>query len=265
MALNPTGKDRARVDAWRAKNSFDMDCLSLSDEEVLKILNGDIKKDSSRETDKNSKLNNAKKNSFSYKYFEEFLDWNSDKSKALDAVKTFLNGNEFNFSNICEVSNFDLQALSTAERRQIVFLEHMDFNVLPASTQILTSVLVRLEKVLGDKLSKGSMNNYVYSDTLRELQSLQCDVSIGFGSNLEQRMSELDSDVYAVEVMRTEQARLGIPERFNRVLELLRDEYYSDSKPMFLQTIALPVSMKIPPQLRLFKSSHFLMLISREF
>lgn len=94
-------------------------------------------------------------------------------------------------------------------RSRVVWLETLDMEPLPKSANLIAAILMRLEdaaKLYGANLSPNSPRGLLepsseYHAALLELQ--------------------LDQDAYAVEVMRTEKARLSINSKFTKTLNQL--------------------------------------------
>jgi hypothetical protein len=79
-----------------------------------------------------------------------------------------------------------------------------------------------------------------YHDALLELQRLQTDSALAWESNLGERQGHLDPDSYAVEVLRSERARLSINRKIETVLNALARETFRGSdirSPLFVLPI----------------------------
>lgn len=108
---------------------------------------------------------------------------------------------------------------------------------LPNPTNLLASILVRIGNAVDRFMSDcpappcGNSNFCRHPDThhtMLKLSRLQQDVAQVWNGNLEQRAAELDSDVYAVDVLRSEQNRLKLNERLEDILDELSDRFLND-------------------------------------
>lgn len=120
---------------------------------------------------------------------------------------------------------------------RLVWLEPIDMESLPASTNLLAAILARIDKaVKPDETSSGSESRGVgagraayglldpspdYQQAMMALQELMTSVALAWDGNITQRAGSLDPDTYAVEVMRAEQARLSLNQKMNHVLDQL--------------------------------------------
>ncbi|MCI0542336.1 hypothetical protein L0Y69_01085 [bacterium] len=183
----------------------------------------------------------------------------------LQAVRNGLNGR----TGIVEVGNEEvlynlphlLQELQRNESERVILLEIMDLPLLSTSTNVLVSILVRIESLLFE-IHCGRTTG-LEEDALQLLQRLQVSTAIGFNGNLRERAGHLDPDTYAVETHRAEQARLGVSETFNRTLAALASQFFGAIRPLFVQGIILPHNSGVPAQLRLFQSPLFLVLTAK--
>ena len=79
-----------------------------------------------------------------------------------------------------------------------------------------------------------------YHESLLQLQRLQTDGALAWESNVNARQSHLDIDVYAVEVMRVERARLSITRKLEVALDAVASEGFRGldiRSPIFLLPI----------------------------
>jgi hypothetical protein len=116
-------------------------------------------------------------------------------------------------------------------RGRVVWLETLDMEPLPPETNLLASILVRLEEAAkgysGELLSSSRRPRGLtdptseYHSALLALQRLQTDVALAWDGNLRDRKGSLDPDAYAVEVMRVERARLSLNTKFAETLQKL--------------------------------------------
>jgi len=124
-------------------------------------------------------------------------------------------------------------------RGRVVWLETLDMEPLPPETNLLASILVRLEaaaKGLGGegaaatrkpRLTRGLIEpSSDYHSALLDLQRLQNDVALAWEGNLRERRGSLDPDAYAVEVMRVETSRLSLNSKFDNTLRKLAQNVF---------------------------------------
>jgi hypothetical protein len=130
----------------------------------------------------------------------------------------------------------DRQMLLEQIRGRVVWLETLDMEPLPPETNLLASILVRLEDaarefggeaVRAPRKPPGLIEpSSEYHSALLELQRLQTDVALAWEGNLRARQGALDPDAYAVEVMRVEKARLSLNTRFAETLNKLAQHVF---------------------------------------
>ena len=128
-------------------------------------------------------------------------------------------------------------------RGRIVWLETLDMESLPGPTNLLVSILARIENAMG-KVShdsgtpQGFLNPNVASEKAQmEFRRLKSEASLAWDGNIRERSAKLDPDIYAHEVMKAEQARLGLNVRLNSVVDdlALRLNWSgSAASPMFV-------------------------------
>lgn len=140
-------------------------------------------------------------------------------------------------------------ALARAAQR-VVWLEPLDMEPISESTNLLAAILTRIEDAMQDfgrslKRGEGGNKRNVglfdpaadYLQGLLALQQLQSDVALAWDGNLPARAGHLDPDVYAIEVMRSEKARINLNHRFTKALEEIAGDLSISSgiqSPLFL-------------------------------
>jgi hypothetical protein len=133
-------------------------------------------------------------------------------------------------------------------RGRIVWLETLDMEPLPRNTNLLAAILIRLEDAArryGASPEVGEPRGLLepsseYHQALLELQRLQTDVALAWDGNLHERQGQLDPDAYAVEMMRTERARLSLNQRFGDTLHRLAKYVFRRQEirdPLFVLTV----------------------------
>ncbi len=118
-------------------------------------------------------------------------------------------------------------------RCRTVWLEPLDMEPLAGSTNLLAAILARIEAAVqpldAREWTPGSGVARIDDDLLgptpeylrpiQELRRLQTDVALTWDGNLPQRGGQIDPDVFALEVLRAERARLNLPQRLRDVLD----------------------------------------------
>ena len=115
-------------------------------------------------------------------------------------------------------------------RNRVIWLEPIDLEPLPESTNLLAAILARVEEAcrrVAEPDSSRSDRDYGgllelaqdYRGAMKRLQELQNSVALAWDGNLPQRSEHLDPEVYAVEVSRIERSRLSINRMMSTVLE----------------------------------------------
>lgn len=118
------------------------------------------------------------------------------------------------------------------ETTTIITLEPLNSSDM-LSTHLFSAILARVD----DAVRRDGITVEM-QEPLMDLQRLQADVAIGLESNLSSRMAHLDQDSYAVEVIRSERAKLGVKARFAGVLEGLINAMHKQ--------FVMPVNDQIP-------------------
>lgn len=184
---------------------------------------------------------------------EKFLNNLGDENAAADVTKD-LNGliQSINKENektvIIEYKNKIETYIETIEkikgatndiRRKIIWLNPIEMETLPPSTNLLAAILSRIDQAVerfrGSHPQKQQTRFMFQShtdeqDVLLEFSKLQQDVALSWNGNLEQRAGHIDTDVYAVEVLRAELNRINLNDRMVKCINELHDHFISDGK-----------------------------------
>lgn len=153
--------------------------------------------------------------------------------------------NAFEGKDIGDPDANGCQSLVNAMRGHVVWLETLDMEPLPQNANLMASILARLEDatkrhgtVAGSVEPRGLLEpSSEYHTALLELQRLQTDVALAWDGNLEQRQGQIDPDAFAVEMMRTERARLSINTKFTETLRGLAKHVFRNGDlqdPLFI-------------------------------
>jgi hypothetical protein len=111
---------------------------------------------------------------------------------------------------------------------RVVWLDMLDMAPLPASANLFSAILVRVEEAatrrmpreLAEEKPRGFLDApEVYDAPLEKLRRLQTDVAVAWEGNLKERSGALDANVFAAEVRRTEFLRLKFNSRLAEVLD----------------------------------------------
>lgn len=111
-------------------------------------------------------------------------------------------------------------------KHQVVWLEPIDLEPMAGSSNFLAAVMARVNNVIqhhfttqdDDRLSGFLEPKSKYHEALMELQRLQRDLGLSWEGNLPARAAQLDPEVYSVEVLQAEHARLSVNRRLQEVL-----------------------------------------------
>jgi hypothetical protein len=118
--------------------------------------------------------------------------------------------------------------------RQVVWLEPIDMEPLAEPTNLLAAILARLSAA-ADARSGGEEGqghhgllepSPAYHQALLKLRRLETSVALAWDGNLADRGAQLDPDNFAVEVMRTERARLSLNPSLHQALESLAGKVF---------------------------------------
>ena len=117
---------------------------------------------------------------------------------------------------------------------RLVWLDPLDMEPLPPSTNLLAAVLARIDRASKLQESPAGLSGETrermsavspldpgsgYQDAMFDLQELETSVAIAWDGNVAGRAGSVDPDTFAVEVMRAEMVRLGLNPNVNRVLD----------------------------------------------
>ena len=156
-------------------------------------------------------------------------------------------------------------------RDRLVWLEPLDLEACPESVNVIAAILTRVEAAIDvndDPATSASLMSHAVSDhrsgvheALGELRRVLSNVAIAWDGNLEVHKPSIDPDQYAVEVRRTEMARLKLNPSLEKLLDQLAGERLwgpAIRNPLFV----LPVDdFDLSPSLNL-ALLHLLRLIS---
>ncbi|MCB1035643.1 MAG: hypothetical protein KDD47_17610 [Acidobacteria bacterium] len=165
--------------------------------------------------------------------------------------------------------------------RSVIWLETLDLEPMASSSNLLASILVRIEDAIASELngwepsgrSKAREAPYDYSsaacdltsassDPLLELRRLQRSVAVVWEGNLRERAEHLDPDDFAVEVLRGERSRLGLNRNLGRVLDLLAEGLWRQ-RPTRELIFLLPIDDFDVEPLKSLELLHLLRLLSQ--
>jgi hypothetical protein len=113
---------------------------------------------------------------------------------------------------------------------RVFWLDMLDMSPLPASANLFSAILVRIEEAISRRLptdpAKDKPRSYldapeVYDSPLEKLRRLQTDVAVSWEGNLPQRAGAMDANAFAAEVRRVEHVRLKLNARLTEVLDEL--------------------------------------------
>lgn len=110
---------------------------------------------------------------------------------------------------------------------KLVWLEPLDLEPLPKSSNLLAAILARIDAEVRRPRGPVQVSGWIgksfqsseSKNPLLDLMQLQTDVALAWDGNLSARSGQLDPDVYATEVMRAENARLMLNRRLANLLD----------------------------------------------
>jgi hypothetical protein len=116
---------------------------------------------------------------------------------------------------------------------RLVWLDILDLEPFPSHGNVFSAVVARIEAAVGRNDGNESLlhngqrrgrsildqGGSTQSAVLLKLQRFAEETAIGWDSNLAERRGHLDPNNYAVEVQRSERARMGTQDRFGSLLE----------------------------------------------
>ena len=155
----------------------------------------------------------------------------------------------------------DFQDALRTVRHRVLWLEPIDMESMAPTANLLSAILARIEdtvrrsgetsvapRVEITSRADGEANRPPgllgvgrdYHEALLQLQRLQTEGALAWECNLNARQSHLDIDVYAVEVMRTEKARLSISRKLETALDAVATQGFRSGEiqsPIFILPI----------------------------
>jgi hypothetical protein len=115
---------------------------------------------------------------------------------------------------------------------QVKWLEPLDMEPLPQGTNLLASILARIESALDADCEEAIQSMGILGphsgveNALHNLHRLATDVALAWDGNIRQRAGAMDPDSFASEVMRVERARLSLNRKLNEALDELARGLY---------------------------------------
>jgi hypothetical protein len=114
----------------------------------------------------------------------------------------------------------DLDAL----RNRVVWLEPLDMDTLPVTTNTLAAILARIDRVVDGHALESASRGFEglldgageREDSLTRLERLRTDIAVAWR---DKPPTSLDLDEYGVQIGRIEAARLALSERFDEILD----------------------------------------------
>lgn len=104
---------------------------------------------------------------------------------------------------------------------RVLCLDMLELELLPGPTNLLTSILTRIDRLITQHSHRSSSFNAEneYEQVLIRFDRLMTDVSLAWDGNLTERRQHLDPDLFAVEERRVERGRLNLSDRLSDVLD----------------------------------------------
>jgi len=138
--------------------------------------------------------------------------------------------------------NTDLQPMLHTLHSRLLWLQPIDIELLLHPSFFLCKILARIDDETSSKNAQQDLlsANNAYQDALNQLMQFKNDVALSWPGNLLEQRANLSPDAYSMALMRWEQGRLSITQRFCDVLDgLARHAFqgHSVQQPLFLLPI----------------------------
>lgn len=124
---------------------------------------------------------------------------------------------------------------------RLTWLDPLDLEPASEATNFLAAVLVRIEEATGihDKTGGARKPGLLEAgpkriEGMQEMRRLQSDLVLAWDGNVAQRAEHLDSDVYAMEVLHVEKARLNVNARLQEALKGILPEEKDGEEALFV-------------------------------
>ncbi|MCP4748191.1 MAG: hypothetical protein GY874_18950 [Desulfobacteraceae bacterium] len=134
-------------------------------------------------------------------------------------------------------------------KESVFFLKPLELESLPNSTNLLASIFTRLNEAVtrNNKICCLKQRSYPeksfymrhensHNEAIMKLQQVQKSAAFAWEGNLAQRASQIDLDTFAVDTLRSENARVDLTQKFNEMLEDLAKEIF-ENDTMFILPI----------------------------
>jgi hypothetical protein len=123
-------------------------------------------------------------------------------------------------------------------RSRLVWLEPIDMEALTEPTNLLAATLARIDEAVRALSPGGEPEDYrgfldhtpEHHMALSKLHELENNVALAWDGNLGSRGAHVDPDTFAVEVMRTERARLALNRHLRNALDELAARFFSRNR-----------------------------------
>ncbi len=136
-------------------------------------------------------------------------------------------------------------------KNRIVWLETIDLEALTRTTNLLGSILIRIENAISRTNRKNASKPFDFitgalertgpeEDPVAVLQKLKRDIALAWDGNIAERGAHLDPEPYAMEIFEAEEARLRFTDRLGWVLAALAEKFVPKNNienPLFILPI----------------------------
>jgi len=142
------------------------------------------------------------------------------KTSVLKALQNTIESNQKETYNSDELQNL------VNEKQNLIWLELLDLDPLPSTSNLLVSILLRIQTAIGrcSQQSRGMLDPCTEKEEIaNEIRRLVTDFTIAWEGNLQSRQGNIDPDTFALEVRRAESARLKMYDLFSNLLNKVRD------------------------------------------
>lgn len=135
--------------------------------------------------------------------------------------------------------------------KRTVWLEPIDMEPMSPVANLLASILVRIESSVHSLQNRNRSPTHGTTmggvlpgsfdigpdDPMLELVRFESDIALSWEGNIHERKAQLDPDIYATEVLRSERARLSLNKRLNKLLDSLTRSLPGKLNPIFVLPI----------------------------
>ena len=112
--------------------------------------------------------------------------------------------------------------------KNVVWLETLDMEMIPRSTNLLAAILARVDRAIRPDAEASTSSGTIFdtspdqNDALQQLQRLQADVASAWDDDFLSHNVQFDSTTFTIESIEVERKRLGLNRKLSEVLDTPR-------------------------------------------